>query len=89
MIVVKLFGLQGCDDCDTQKDILAGMGMAHEFIDINSSNAVYIQQIQSYNIDDIPTIVIESTSTSGETKKFVHSGILASHKISQAIDFIR
>jgi len=83
VIKIKLFGIDGCDDCDIQKNLLSRMGAQYKFFDISNQDLETIDNISKHEISDIPTIVIELNG-----KTFQHSGVLAVHKIQEAIKFL-
>jgi glutaredoxin len=83
MTEVILFGLEGCDDCNTQKDILDRMPeIAYAFHSISDPNSMSL--VEQHGVDDIPTLIIDV-----DGKVFRYEGILATHKIAEAIEFLR
>ena len=79
MLSIKVFGIEGCEDCETQRRMLKKSGRDYEFFDIMGDSS----EVESAGIDEVPTIIIEKNG-----KKFRHCGILSAHKIEEAIKFL-
>ena len=86
-VTIKLFGSEGCPDCEEQKSILGDLPYGYKFIDIDSDDDEEVIEIMKYEIDEIPTILV-SKETDGKSRFFRHCGILAGHKIEQFIEKI-
>lgn len=79
-ITIKLFGSEGCPDCEQQKEILKSTSYPFDFINVDSEDEKEIIEVLKYEIDNIPTLVV-TKEENGKKRFFRHCGILASHKI--------
>ena len=80
---IIIFGMHGCPDCDFQRKIMDEKlpKYSYKFIDIESEDIDEIILLSKYDVETIPTIVIDKNGAI-----FKHEGKLASHKILDIIE---
>jgi len=88
MYRIVLFGVDGCPDCDKQKEILsANFNEANiEYIDIDSHYDSDQELMAKYGIDSPPSLLIIKQIASGKSRIFKHAGIISASKLSKFID---
>jgi hypothetical protein len=88
MYKIILFGVDGCPDCDKQKEIIAdnfnGADVKH--IDLDSCDIGHQELMAKYSISDPPSILVVCRNEEGKSRTFKHKGIISASKLKKFID---
>jgi len=88
MFKIVLFGLDGCPDCEKQKEILLTKFDDYDWDYIDIDNACDSEQelMALYDINDPPTILIIKKISDEKSRIFRHVGIISESKMRKFID---
>lgn len=90
MYKIYIFGIDGCPDCNDQKEIIDGFfGEGnYGFINIESEDIDDMKMMAKYEVDEAPTTIILKKS-GDKLKVFKHAGVISANKLQKFLTKIK